>query len=200
MASKLLEIFSAACGSWPNAHESMHTISLHIHHTDVGVSADFCTSSRLRPAHPCCWHTPFSTPLQDLAVLQQRHGYSHVQLQLMFKRGLHPFYPPQLELQRPRFRGPIAGALASHPMAQLQTWDAWRTMRELADQLKSFLQVGNSKAPILLSAAGQCRGLILQPMDQLKQPGDAWCMMTARIDQLSPSLQLKSARTLIVLM
>ena len=36
--------------------------------------------------------------LQDLAILGRRHGMSTVHLRLAFARGLHPFYPPSLEV------------------------------------------------------------------------------------------------------
>ena len=51
--------------------------------------------------------------------LERRHGQGNVQLRLRFKRGLHPFYPPSVELLRPRFCGPLLGALASHPLLQV---------------------------------------------------------------------------------
>ena len=57
--------------------------------------------------------------LQDMADLERAHGQASVQLRLRFKRGLHPFYPPSVELLRPRFCGPLLGALASHPLLQV---------------------------------------------------------------------------------
>jgi len=41
----------------------------------------------------------------------------------------------------PRFQGPLAGALASHPMLQLQNWDPWRHIKELVLHLRTFLEV-----------------------------------------------------------
>ncbi len=38
------------------------------------------------------------TDAQDLATLGRRHGMSTVHLRLAFARGLHPFYPPSLEV------------------------------------------------------------------------------------------------------
>ncbi len=38
------------------------------------------------------------TDAQDLAALGRRHGMSTVHLRLAFARGLHPFYPPSLEV------------------------------------------------------------------------------------------------------
>ncbi len=87
--------------------------------------------------------------LQELKQLRKRHGLGSVQLRLTFKRGLHPFYPPLVELLRPRLIGPIPGALSSHPVAQLGKWDPWRTMRALAAQVKMFLQVGNPSTKLL---------------------------------------------------
>lgn len=79
--------------------------------------------------------------MQGLHAVHQQHGCNHVHMRLSFKRGLHPFYPPSLDLLHPRFKGPVNGALASHPVAQLQHWDPWRTLQELAAKLKAFLQV-----------------------------------------------------------
>lgn len=58
-----------------------------------------------------------------------------------FKRGLHPFYPPTVQLLRPRCRAPLLGALSSHPMLQLAAWDPWRPQKDLIEQLRLFLQV-----------------------------------------------------------
>ena len=38
--------------------------------------------------------------MQDLATLGRRYGMSTVHLRLAFARGLHPFYPPSLEVSR----------------------------------------------------------------------------------------------------
>ncbi|KAL0054327.1 hypothetical protein WJX82_007206 [Trebouxia sp. C0006] len=82
-----------------------------------------------------------STPIsQGLRAIHRQHECDYVHLRLSFKRGLHPFYPPLLDLLHPRFKGPVSGALASHPVAQLQHWDPWGTQRELAAKLKAFLQ------------------------------------------------------------
>lgn len=59
--------------------------------------------------------------LQDMAELRRRHGHAGVRLRLRFKRGLHPFYPPSVELLQPRFCGPLLGALASHPLLQVRS-------------------------------------------------------------------------------
>lgn len=73
--------------------------------------------------------------------IQRRHQYSFVKLILRFKRGLHPFYPPSVELVRPHFKGCIAAAVAVHPMLRLGTWDPWRPMEDVIRQIKAFLQV-----------------------------------------------------------
>ena len=91
--------------------------------------------------------------LQGLRELHQQHDCNYVQVRLSFKRGLHPFYPPMLGLLHPRMRGPVNGALASHPVAQLQHWDPWGTQRELAAKLKAFLQVLH---PCLLHLTAAC--------------------------------------------
>ena len=78
---------------------------------------------------------------QDLDELKEKHGQSQVLLRMEFKRGLHPFYPPTVQLVRPRCRAPLIGALSSHPMLQLASWDPWRPQKDLIEQLRVFLQV-----------------------------------------------------------
>lgn len=78
---------------------------------------------------------------QDLQELEEKHGQSQVMLRMEFKRGLHPFYPPTVQLVRPRCRAPLIGALSSHPMLQLASWDPWRPQKDLIEQLRVFLQV-----------------------------------------------------------
>lgn len=78
---------------------------------------------------------------QDLRELDRLHGRSDLCLRLKFKRGLHPFFPPQVQLLRPRFLGAVPGAVASHPMLQLAKWDPWRSQRNLLKELRQFLEV-----------------------------------------------------------
>lgn len=79
--------------------------------------------------------------LQDLRQLAQEHGQCEIVLRMEFKRGLHPFFPPSIQLVRPRCRAPLIGALSSHPMLQLAHWDPWRPQKDLIEQLQLFLQV-----------------------------------------------------------
>jgi hypothetical protein len=79
---------------------------------------------------------------QDLLELQKKYTYSNVQLRVHFKRGLHPFYPPAIQIIRPHFANPIAGAVSSHPMLKLQNWQPMRSLRELFGEIKQFLGVG----------------------------------------------------------
>eukprot|EP00798_Chlamydomonas_sp_ICE-L_P023073 gene23073-30265_t len=46
---------------------------------------------------------------KDLQLIQRRYHYSTVKVHITFKRGLHPFYPPSLELKRPHFQGHMLG-------------------------------------------------------------------------------------------
>lgn len=85
--------------------------------------------------------------LQDLKQLVQRAGRGEVVLRMHFKRGLHPFYPPTVQLLWPRCRAPLLGALSSHPMLQLAAWDPWRPQKGLIEQLCLFLQV---RSPYIL--------------------------------------------------
>ncbi|MEW5298580.1 MAG: hypothetical protein WDW36_001686 [Sanguina aurantia] len=88
---------------------------------------------------------------QDMREVQKRYAYSSVQLHITFKRGLHPFYPPAVDIVRPHFVGPVLGAVASHPMLLLQNWDPWRSHLQLIQEVKSFLE---TKARVDLSHPG----------------------------------------------
>jgi len=83
---------------------------------------------------------PDSRVAKDMQEIQRRHQYSTVRLFLSFKRGLHPFYPPAVELVRPHFKGCIATAISSHPMLKLDNWDPMRTISELISQIKAFIE------------------------------------------------------------
>ena len=76
-----------------------------------------------------------------MAEIQRRHQVSFVKLIISFKRGLHPFYPPSVELVRPHFQGQIATAVASHPLLKLGSWDPCRPVGDLIGQIKAFLEV-----------------------------------------------------------
>ena len=79
--------------------------------------------------------------LQGIQRLTTLHGCGFVHLRLHFKRGLHPFHPPTAELLWPRCQRPFAGALSSHPMIQLRSWDPWKPVKELILQLRVFMEV-----------------------------------------------------------
>ncbi|KAK9866258.1 hypothetical protein WJX84_000376 [Apatococcus fuscideae] len=81
--------------------------------------------------------TNFAKGIQRLTTL---HGCGFVHLRLHFKRGLHPFHPPTAELLWPRCQRPFAGALSSHPMIQLRSWDPWKPVKELILQLRVFME------------------------------------------------------------
>lgn len=93
-----------------------------------------------------CWSVelasfnPSSGLAKDIAELQKQYSYSTVQLHFLFKRGLHPFYPPRVEVLRPRFKTPISWAVASHPMFHLSNWDPWIRQKEAILQIKTFLE------------------------------------------------------------
>lgn len=77
---------------------------------------------------------------EDLMAMRELHGYSTVQLHVTFKRGLHPFYPPMVEVIRPRFKGPVNWAISSHPMLRLANWDPLRSQKLLIIEIKLFLE------------------------------------------------------------
>jgi hypothetical protein len=88
--------------------------------------------------------------VQDLTQCQKQHGFSMVQLRLTFMRGLHPFYPPAVEIVRPHFTGPTLGVLAAHPMLQLSNWDPWKAQTAVLSELKHFLQASSQPLHLLL--------------------------------------------------
>jgi len=73
-------------------------------------------------------------------AISRRYAYSTVQLRFTFMRGLHPFYPPQLQVMRPHLAPPMLGAVCSHPMLRLANWDPWRPMEEVVGAIKGFLE------------------------------------------------------------
>ncbi len=84
---------------------------------------------------------PDSALHKDMQEIQRRHQVSFVKLIISFKRGLHPFYPPSVEVVRPHFKGCTSTAVASHPLLKLGTWHPWKPVGELIGQIKLFLQV-----------------------------------------------------------
>ena len=90
---------------------------------------------------------PNTSPTQDMQEVQRRHQFSTCKLIISFKRGLHPFYPPSVEVVRPHLRGLTAAAVASHPLLKLGTWDPLRPIGELIGKIKTFLEVGRCACP-----------------------------------------------------
>jgi baculoviral IAP repeat-containing protein 6 len=88
------------------------------------------------PVHGCTYYT-----LQDLQEVSAKWAVSSIQLRFTFMRGLHPFYPPRLEVVRPHLAAPLPGALASHPLLRLEHWDPWMNMSQLLERVKEFLEV-----------------------------------------------------------
>lgn len=77
-----------------------------------------------------------------MEVVSSKFASSSVQLRFTFMRGLHPFYPPRLEVVRPHLTQPLPGALSSHPLLRLEHWDPMMNMSQLVDNIRLFLQVG----------------------------------------------------------
>ncbi|EFN57878.1 hypothetical protein CHLNCDRAFT_141888 [Chlorella variabilis] len=92
------------------------------------------------------WHVtlggfdPASPLAQDMQQAGRRFGSSSVQMHIVFKRPLHPFYPPSVQLVSPRFQGPILGAVASHPLFAIKGWDPTLSARDALLLLKQFLE------------------------------------------------------------
>ncbi|KAK9806493.1 hypothetical protein WJX73_002810 [Symbiochloris irregularis] len=101
---------------------------------------------------------------KDLTALHRQGGSDGVHLRLRFKRGLHPFFPPRVELVGPRFVGPVLGALCSHPLLQLAFWDPWMRQQELLELLKAFLQTA-ARVDLDSSVTG-ASGCVYLPVEQ----------------------------------
>ncbi|KAI8463576.1 MAG: hypothetical protein J3K34DRAFT_462370 [Monoraphidium minutum] len=89
------------------------------------------------------WLSNFDSSSQlakDMEAVSRRHAYSTLQLRFTFMRGLHPFFPPRLEVMRPHLAAPMLGALCSHPMLRLANWDPWRPMEEVVGAIKAFVE------------------------------------------------------------
>eukprot|EP00879_Flechtneria_rotunda_P020010 GHRR01021037.1.p1 GENE.GHRR01021037.1~~GHRR01021037.1.p1 ORF type:complete len:401 (+),score=118.20 GHRR01021037.1:516-1718(+) len=89
------------------------------------------------------WKSAFKRDGQlakDMQEVSTKWAVSSIQLRFTFMRGLHPFYPPRLEVVRPHLSGPLPGALSSHPLLRLEHWDPWMNMSQLLDKIKEFLE------------------------------------------------------------
>lgn len=111
-------------------------------HTLLAWPAMLCIHSTHPPpvthnnTHPqCC------CILQDLAEVSSKFAVSSVQLRFTFMRGLHPFYPPRVEVVRPHLSTPLPGALSSHPLLRLENWHPTLTMTQVVDNIRAFLEV-----------------------------------------------------------
>ncbi|KXZ41741.1 hypothetical protein GPECTOR_299g811 [Gonium pectorale] len=83
---------------------------------------------------------PASQLGKDMREVSRRYCYSSVRLRLRFMRGLHPFFPPSVEVVWPHLAGPLLGAVASHPLLALENWDPWRPALAAVAQIKAFLE------------------------------------------------------------
>jgi hypothetical protein len=100
-----------------------------------------CRRSPQQPPHrPPLPAPPLPPPPQDMDAVSRRHSTTTLQLRFTFMRGLHPFYPPRVEVVRPHLAHPLLGALCSHPMLRLANWDPWVPMQEVVGTLKAFLE------------------------------------------------------------
>jgi baculoviral IAP repeat-containing protein 6 len=85
-----------------------------------------------------------ATPLgADLAALGARFpgcGAELLELRLRFKADLFPFFPPQVDVVRPRLRGVARGALVAHPALRVANWDPFTTCTALVERLRAFLE------------------------------------------------------------
>jgi baculoviral IAP repeat-containing protein 6 len=77
---------------------------------------------------------------EDLKQIETLYGYNHVEIEFTFTPDLHPFFPPQVKIVRPRFKGWILGAVMTHPMFVLSGWDPMRSTQAVIDHVRELLQ------------------------------------------------------------
>ena len=77
---------------------------------------------------------------EELNQIEAMYGYNHVEIELIFTPDLHPFYPPQVRIVRPRFKGWILGAVMTHPMFVLDGWDPMRSTADVVEHVRALLQ------------------------------------------------------------
>eukprot|EP00208_Stichococcus_sp_RCC1054_P006752 CAMPEP_0206141010 /NCGR_PEP_ID=MMETSP1473-20131121/11513_1 /ASSEMBLY_ACC=CAM_ASM_001109 /TAXON_ID=1461547 /ORGANISM="Stichococcus sp, Strain RCC1054" /LENGTH=407 /DNA_ID=CAMNT_0053535399 /DNA_START=79 /DNA_END=1299 /DNA_ORIENTATION=+ len=102
--------------------------------------------------------TPGTPLAQDLEQLRRTTGDGSVRLRMSFKRGLHPFYPAAVQVVAPRFQGPLAGAVASHPLLQMHQWDPTRSTDRLLALLRHFMETSgrvDQEASVVAAAEGR---------------------------------------------
>lgn len=116
------------------------TIAIHLNSPLLLTTSTRACSARPTLPCPLC-SAPHSHP-QDLQEVSAKWAVSSIQLRFSFMRGLHPFYPPRLEVVRPHLAAPLPGALASHPLLTLDHWDSCMNMSQLLERIKEFLEVG----------------------------------------------------------
>ena len=76
----------------------------------------------------------------DMKQLQAKFGYDSLQLEMRFTPDMHPFYPAQVKVLRPRFQGVIAEAAMSHPVMTLEGWDPMKSVKWLIRFVQQFLE------------------------------------------------------------
>ncbi|XP_078658149.1 uncharacterized protein LOC144903640 isoform X5 [Branchiostoma floridae x Branchiostoma belcheri] len=81
-----------------------------------------------------------STISRDLAVIQDRFGYSYIQLQLDFAIDLYPFYPPLVKVIRPRLQDAMMQRVTNMEMLKLSYWDPAKDMKTVLLEMKDMLQ------------------------------------------------------------
>ena len=77
---------------------------------------------------------------RDLSAVESKFGYDYVEVEFTFTPDLHPFYPPQVRIVRPRFKGWILGAVMSHPMFVLSGWDPMVSTEAVIQHVRELLQ------------------------------------------------------------
>ena len=85
--------------------------------------------------------TPLGADLAELARRYPGTGADCVELRLRYKADLFPFYPPSVDVVRPRLLGGVRGALMAHPLLRPSHWKWTTTCSELLDRLRGFLEL-----------------------------------------------------------
>eukprot|EP01129_Flabellula_baltica_P007205 TRINITY_DN2777_c0_g1_i2.p1 TRINITY_DN2777_c0_g1~~TRINITY_DN2777_c0_g1_i2.p1 ORF type:complete len:667 (+),score=161.68 TRINITY_DN2777_c0_g1_i2:599-2599(+) len=67
----------------------------------------------------------------SLISLNELYGYDYVEFDVSFKEDLYPFYPPLVQIIRPRFQGFIIGRITGMDTLKLENWNPLMSMEEV---------------------------------------------------------------------
>ena len=76
---------------------------------------------------------------QDFRPLVKDFDYDYIEVQLDFSMDLYPFFPPLVEVIRPRLQGSMMLRVTTMLILKLAYWDPVRDMKSVLLDFKTFL-------------------------------------------------------------